>query len=360
MRRRRVGTLVGLVALVGAPLAVVALTSLPAGALTTITLTTNADAGAGSLRQAFLDAKSGGTDAGDDVEVVIPAGVGNITLTTGELFYDGGTGGTHSLTITGNGQTIAQTTASSRVIEMTTGSLTITGLTITGGNNSDCGAGIFAIGSVTLTNVTITGNSTASGQDGGGICTGGSATVTVTNSTISGNTAGSSGGGILSGGVTLVYATLVANTAPNRANLFAEFGTTSLTSFGSVVALPLGGGANCGGLTSTTTNGFNFSDDASCGFTAATDKQNSGDPKLGALANNGGGTQTRLPQPGSALIDAIPAASCQADGASGITTDQRGFARPSPSGGACDIGAVEIQVAVPAAPPMVITPRFTG
>jgi hypothetical protein len=56
------------------------------------------------------------------------------------------------------------------------------------------------------------------------------------------------------------------------------------------------------------------------------------------------------------LIDAIPNGACQLDGASGIMTDQRGFARPSPSGGACDIGAVEVQVAAP----VVITPKFTG
>jgi len=71
---------------------------------------------------------------------------------------------------------------------------------------------------------------------------------------------------------------------------------------------------------------------------------------------NGGPTQTLLPQPGSGLIDAIPVASCQADGASGITTDQRGVARPQGAG--CDSGAVE--VAVPVATPIVVTPSFTG
>jgi hypothetical protein len=116
---------------------------------------------------------------------------------------------------------------------------------------------------------------------------------------------------------------------------------------------------NCAGVT-TTSNGFNFSDDASCGFTAATDKENAGDPGLGPLANNGGPTQTRLPQSGSPLIDAIPTASCQADGASGITTDQRGVTRPQGPG--CDIGAVEVEVAGPAAPaaPVQAVVRFTG
>jgi hypothetical protein len=120
----------------------------------------------------------------------------------------------------------------------------------------------------------------------------------------------------------------------------------NVTSFGSVVALPRGGSANCDlNGTTTTSNGYNFSDDASCGFTAATDKQNAGDPGLGPLANNGGPTQTRLPQTGSPLIDAIPIGSCQADRASGITTDQRGVSRPQGPG--CDIGAVEVQQTVP-------------
>jgi hypothetical protein len=57
----------------------------------------------------------------------------------------------------------------------------------------------------------------------------------------------------------------------------------------------------------TVSNGYNFSDDASCGFTSGTDLQNAGDPGLGPLAANGGPTLTRSPLPGSPLIDAIPA-----------------------------------------------------
>ena len=68
-----------------------------------------------------------------------------------------------------------------------------------------------------------------------------------------------------------------------------------------------------------------------CGFTntAAGDKQVAGDPVLGALADNGGPGPTRLPGAASPLIDAIPVASCQADGASGITTDERGHRTPT-------------------------------
>jgi hypothetical protein len=177
--------------------------------------------------------------------------------------------------------------------------------------------------------------------------------VTVTNSTISGNSAGAgSGGGIFGfnipafgvvAPVHLVYATVVDNSAPTASNLTVLGG--SLTSFGSVLALPGGGGTNCAGVT-TTSNGFNFSDDDSCGFTAGGDTQNGGDPKLAPLTNTGGPTQTRLPALTSPLVNAIPNADCQADSASGITTDQRGLPRPDSANPACDIGAVEVQPGV--------------
>jgi hypothetical protein len=122
-----------------------------------------------------------------------------------------------------------------------------------------------------------------------------------------------SGGGVFAGSVTLVYATVVQNRAPTGANVDAQVG---LTSFGSVVAQALGGGANCTVAASTTSNGFNFTDDASsgagtCMFNLATDHVGAtNNPLLGALANNGGPTQTMLPQDGpSPLIDAIPGAS---------------------------------------------------
>jgi len=126
-----------------------------------------------------------------------------------------------------------------------------------------------------------------------------------------------------------------------------------------VVADPLGGGTNCEHATSTS-KGFNLEDDsgASCGFSTATSDLAPGTSSGLAgvtLTNNGGPTQTLLPPPGSALIDAIPNASCQSDGASGITTDQRGLPRPDSASSACDIGAVEVQPAPPT-----LTVAFTG
>jgi hypothetical protein len=152
----------------------------------------------------------------------------------------------------------------------------------------------------------------------------------------------------------LVYATLAGNSGGAPANI--DGGTrTSLVSFGSVIALLGSNGPNCAGLTGTTSNGFNFADDGSCGLPAP-DTHAGVDPQLGALGSNGGPTQTRVPRSGSPLIDAIPVASCQADGASGITTDQRGVSRPQGPG--CDIGAVEVQPVTPT--PLVVTPKFTG
>jgi hypothetical protein len=155
--------------------------------------------------------------------------------------------------------------------------------------------------------------------------------------------------------LTLVYATVVGNTSISNgpANLAMASGT--VVPFGSVIGLPQGG-PNCefnGG--SAISSGFNFTDDASCMLGGTGDTQD-GDPGLGALAGNGGPTQTRLPQAGSPLVDAIPIGSCQADGAAGITTDQRDLSRPALNG--CDVGAVEVQAG--AAVPVAAAPRFTG
>jgi hypothetical protein len=147
--------------------------------------------------------------------------------------------------------------------------------------------------------------------------------------------------------VTLLYATITDNGGAENA---VQVSAQELTSFGSVVALP-GGPANCS-VGGTVTNGYNYSDDDTCGFTdtANGDVEDGADPQLGALADNGGSTPTRLPATTSPLVEAIPAASCFA----GIPTDQRDLTRPGFTN--CDIGAVELQPA-PGAPLVV---RFAG
>jgi hypothetical protein len=149
---------------------------------------------------------------------------------------------------------------------------------------------------------------------------------------------------------TLVYVTMVSNTG-GGAELFES---TEVTSFGSVIAQK-GAGPLCDTVL-LVSNGYNFADDTSCGFAATGDRQGLGlDPQLGPVGANGGSTLTMLPTLTSPLVDAIPLASCQADGAAGITTDQRGEPRPAMLG--CDIGAVELQ---PAVVPVVLVPAFTG
>lgn len=260
------------------------------------------------------------------------------------------------------------------------GPIQITDSTISG-NRSEGGpsifsgqaAAIFTNNAVTITRSTLNGNvaeasTGGSGGNGGAISTNGA--VTLVNSTVTANEAqGANGnnGGVGSNELTLVYSTIVGNSAANSANVSG----TARTVFATVVARPFGGGQNCSTGT-VTSNGYNFSDDASCGFTntAQGDRQSAGDPLLGALAGNGGPTQTMLPEAGSPLIDAIPIVACQGDGAIGVSTDQRGVSRPQQAG--CDIGAVEVAVeeAVPSGPvPAGPTPavpvtgvvvRFTG
>jgi hypothetical protein len=103
-------------------------------------------------------------------------------------------------------------------------------------------------------------------------------------------------------------------------------------------------GGNCAG-TLQADRGHNLGfGDPSCpaGFAGA-------DPKLGALQDNGGATQTIALGTGSAALDAVPAT-----GAGCPATDQRGVPRPAPAGGACDIGAYEL------APPVLSTTTTTA
>ena len=187
-----------------------------------------------------------------------------------------------------------------------------------------------------------------------GVPIGGFLPTTVTNSTITANVASTAGGGIFVDRLNSVYSTMVDNTAPTGANvsLFGTpLGATGLASFGSVLALPHGGGSNCSLNVTPTASSFSYSDDSSCKLAGTGDRQQAGDPMLAALADNGGPAPTRLPLLGSPLLDTVPAASCQADGAAGITTDERGLPRPDPGAPTCDIGAVEVQAPPP--PPTV-------
>jgi hypothetical protein len=359
---RRLGVLAGSLGLAGAGL--VGLLAAPAAAVTV--------SDEGELRAAFTNTAETQIDLDADIVLDDCSGV-----PAGEVRRNSNT----ALTIDGHGFQVRQTCPTAGVFGQSGGAaITFQNIFITGGNqdNDDTcfGGGIRASAPITVLNSSVVGNSAACA--GGGISVGSS--LTVRNSTISGNSTEGEGGGIFQsagppstftltnstvtgndtssdnagggvrffGAATIVYSTIVNNTAVNEANLSGYDGApASLNIFGTVVALPLGGGDNCAGFGTPTTS-YNWDDDGTCGFTGTGDHSDAGDPGLGALASNGGPTETREPVSGSPLIDAIPTGSCQNDGASGITTDQRLLPRPALSG--CDIGAVEVQPA-PEPPP---------
>jgi hypothetical protein len=203
---------------------------------------------------------------------------------------------------------------------------------------SASGGGIFNDGEATLTNVSVSENS--SNYRSGGIHN--QDPMTLTNVTISGNTAVDHGGGIIHAGgatLTVVNCTIASNTI----SAGTDVGGILLSSPATVenTLLAHNDNANCsvsgGNLTS---NGHNLDSGNSCGLAATGDITNT-DPLIGPLADNGGpatgsgqATLTHALLGGSPAIDA---GACVA----GVTTDQRGVARPQ--GDDCDIGAYEFE-----------------
>ncbi len=182
-------------------------------------------------------------------------------------------------------------------------------------NNQDTGGnGGGAISNITgftsLINSTFTGNS--AGFGGALLNATSGATLNVSSSTVSDNSASTDGGGIYnSGGTTVITGSIVAdNSAATGANCFDDATPGTIVSQGS-----------------------NLSDDGSCPFVSAGDIQNSSNIDLNALADNGGATETMLPQASSDAID-------NADCGLLVSGDQRGVERPA--GSSCDIGSVEV------------------
>ena len=125
----------------------------------------------------------------------------------------------------------------SRVVNFTgsSGNLTLTGLTITGGRATgsiDVGGGILfdSGGVLSLSNSTVSGNS--SGGDGGGISTT-NGDVSLSSSTVSGNSSGGNGGGIsnFQGDVSLSSSTVSGNSSGgNGGGIRTRNGDVSLSS----------------------------------------------------------------------------------------------------------------------------------
>jgi fibronectin-binding autotransporter adhesin len=205
--------------------------------------------------------------------------------------------------------------------------------------------GMIARATTSIVRSTLSGNRSAAGRDrGSGLMAAVvvDADLDVVNSTVSGNVAlgpQSVDGGIgASGKLRLVYSTVTLNSAATgSANVSFK---PSDAAYASVVSEPLGGARNCRAPVGTSA-GYDFSDDASCGFvnSAHGDRQSAGSPGLGPLRDNGGIRLTRLPSATSPLVDAISSARCRNGVAAGVSTDERGVRRPRGRG--CDIGSVE-------------------
>jgi hypothetical protein len=269
-------------------------------------------------------------------------------------------------TISGNSATFGGGIRAIGVAALSVGNSTVSGNTAT-----SIGGGIYANGTqVTVSNSTLSGNSAGSGA--GGIYTLSSG-LTITNSTLSGNTASNGGGiraqlttvtiadstlsgnsaqfggGMITNGptVTILNSTVAGNTASSSAGAIYRFSGATVTALNSILAGQAAGG-DCN--TTLTTGGYNIESGTSCGFTGTGDQQSvsSASLALGALANNGGPTQTIALGLTSVAVDRIPIGALEANGCGvTVTTDQRGLPRASGAtagGPRCDVGAFEVQV----------------
>lgn len=215
--------------------------------------------------------------------------------------------------------------------------ITLNNSVVTGNSAGDGAGGLWNSGcQMTLNSSTVSNNSAAT--DGGGLVNTDVSTITLNNSTISGNTAANWGGGIMNylGDLVVSNSTISGNTANNGGGSYITGGIVRFVS--STISgntAPVGSGLVNAGLATTLGSTIVAPDALNGAYTDAGGNLIGGAPQLGALADNGGVTLTMLPQAGSPVIDVV---ACQ------LNRDQRGISRPQPTGGRCDIGAVEVAV----------------
>ncbi|NEO86841.1 MAG: CHAT domain-containing protein [Spirulina sp. SIO3F2] len=221
------------------------------GKLAIRTVSSNADAGTGTLRDALTVGVGfgGALAAGDTINFSFS---GTITLTGVDINWTA-----DNVTIDGSGQTIViDGGANDNVFVVNANNATIQNLTIQNGSSTGRGGAIDhqGVGTLAITNSTITGNSAST--DGGGIYSTG--TVSLTNSTVSGNITNVDGGGVHStGSLTLTASTVSGNTAMNYGGgLFLDNTAGNLTLSDSTLsgnsASAKGGGVDSNGSTTLT------------------------------------------------------------------------------------------------------------
>lgn len=245
----------------------------------TLTVTNTNDSGAGSLRQAIIDAGSGDTINFD------PSVAGTISLGSGALAIDKSLTiegpGADLLTVNGNGDNPAFTVSSGVTA-------TISGLAMTQGGGIN-GGGIYNDGNLTLDLVQIT----ASGaSNGGGIYNDAGATLVISNSSITGNQAtgssspgASGGGGIYNLGSLTVSTSLIAsNTTPQYGAGLLNFDSGTATLTNTTVSDNHSNLAG-GGIYNDDNGGAGSANSVS--LTSVTVTNNQSGSQGGGLANNG-------------------------------------------------------------------------
>ena len=199
----------------------------------TLIVTSTADSGAGSLRQALADANDG-----DTIQFDAALNGQTITLTSDELVIDS------DITINGPGPHLLRVAKTPsipprfRIFRVMPGhTVLIEGLTISGGYSDGKYAGGILNDQATLTisNCIVSGNFCDAGPGGGGIVSGG--TLTIINSIVTNNGSGftsgfpvGDGGGILGGGtMTIIHSTITNNSATfNGGGIYLGTGTITI------------------------------------------------------------------------------------------------------------------------------------
>jgi hypothetical protein len=356
----------------------------------TVTVTSAVDPGPGSLREAISAAASGDTIvfdnslSGQTIHLASPLTINK------DLTIDGSALPSQ---IVISGDTDGNTIGDVRVfIVNATRTVTMKNLTITKGMGNTFvdepsgflaeGGGIFNAGILTITNSTLSDNTVSYLVDekdaGGAISNHGTLTVTnttfsnndanyiagavynyiggtmtIANSTFSANSAGLAGGGLLNRGtLNLINSTFSgnsANTASGAGGGLMNYTEGTLNYANTIIANSTSGGDCFNYFGTLGTNSHNLVEDGGCAASF------SGDPVLGALANNTGPTMTMALQAGSPALNAGDNTICAAAPVSNF--DQRGQARPQ-GGTACDIGAFESSLldTVAPNPPVIAVP----
>jgi predicted outer membrane repeat protein len=304
-------------------------------------VTTTADTGEGSLRQAIINANalSGAntitfdTTAGPFAEPETIMVAGGLPDIVGEVTIDGYI---ENRLWSPSGVTLSGSRAG-RVFTVAAGArATISSLTITEGLAPD-GGGILNRGELVVKGVTFVDNEA---EHSGGAVANLTGKVTVINSTFAGNRAGDAGGGLAdsTGEVTVTNCTFSGNRARRGGGIFSD----GLLLVRNTILANSEDGRDCvcaGELDPASTNNI-IENHLGCG-----EPITSADPILTRLGKYNGPTPTIPPGGGSPAVNLGDNASAVDEHGQPLKWDQRGGGDPRYVAGFTDIGAFEQQAA---------------